>query len=196
MNRSRGELLAAAASVAETAFIAVVSAAVPAQPAAAAVYLSTETAQRALFPQAQSFTEAPLTLTDAQKQEIARIAGPQAPHGELRAWAAVAEQKVIGHVFIDEVVGRQDFITYAVGIDAAGKLRPVEVLEYRESHGGDIRLPAWRRQFAGKTPASPLRVGEDIANISGATLSCQHVTEGVRRIVAVVQMATKNGSLT
>ncbi len=189
MNRSRGELLAAVAGVAETAFVAVVSAAVPAQPAAAAVYLSTETAQRALFPQAQSFAEAPLTLTDSQKQEIARIAGPQAPHGELRAWAAVAEQKVIGHVFIDEVVGRQDFITYAVGIDAGGKLRPVEVLEYRESHGGEIRNKRWLAQFDGRTSPQQLRFGPDIKNIAGATLSSEHVTAGVRRIVALWQTA-------
>ena len=189
MNRSRGELLAAVAGVAETAFVAVVSAAVPAQPAAAAVYLSTETAQRALFPQAQSFAEAPLTLTDSQKQEIARIAGPQAPHGELRAWAAVAEQKVIGHVFIDEVVGRQDFITYAVGIDAAGKLRPAEVLEYRESHGGEIRNKRWLAQFDGRTSPQQLRFGTDIKNIAGATLSSEHVTAGVRRIVALWQTA-------
>ena len=39
------------------------------------------------------------------------------------------------------------------------------------------------------------RVGEDIANISGATLSCTHVTEGVRRIVAVVALARRSGSL-
>jgi hypothetical protein len=38
-------------------------------------------------------------------------------------------------------------------------------------------------------------VGEDIANISGATLSCQHVTEGIRRIVAVVDVARRAGTL-
>ena len=58
-----------------------------------------------------------------------------------------------------------------------------------------MRLPAWRRQFVGKTADAALRVGEDIANISGATLSCTHVTEGVRRIVAVVALARRSGSL-
>jgi hypothetical protein len=47
----------------------------------------------------------------------------------------------------------------------------------------------------GKTAEAPLRVGEDIANISGATLSCTHVTEGVRRIAAVVALARRTGSL-
>ena len=64
-----------------------------------------------------------------------------------------------------------------------------------ESHGGEVRLPAWRRQFVGKTAAAPLQVGDDIANISGATLSCTHIAEGVRRIVAVVALARRSGSL-
>jgi hypothetical protein len=38
-------------------------------------------------------------------------------------------------------------------------------------------------------------VGDDIANISGATLSCTHVTDGVRRIVAMLQVARAGGAL-
>ena len=41
----------------------------------------------------------------------------------------------------------------------------------------------------------PYGRGEDIANISGATLSCAHVTEGVKRIVAVVDQARRSGVL-
>src|SRR5437868_9033262 len=82
-----------------------------AAPAFATVYLSAEAAQRAVFPDAQSFQEVQIALTDAQRAAIDSAAGPQAPHGRLRAWAARVDDKVIGHVFIDEVVGRQDFIT-------------------------------------------------------------------------------------
>ena len=61
----------------------------------------------------------------------------------------------------------------------------VDILQYRESYGGEIKSPSWLAQFAGKTDASPLQVGNDIRNISGATLSSHHVTEGVRRIMAI-----------
>jgi len=169
--------------------LAAAAATVLALPAFATTYLSTEAALRAVFPQAQSFGETPIALTDAQRADIARAAGPQAGHGQLRAWAAHADGKVIGHVFIDEVIGRQEFITYAVGIDAAGKLRPVEILEYRESHGGEIRGDAWRHQFAGRNSLDELRFEADIKNIAGATLSSEHVTAGVRRILAIWQAA-------
>jgi Na+-transporting NADH:ubiquinone oxidoreductase subunit C len=47
-----------------------------------------------------------------------------------------------------------------------------------------VKLPAWRNQFVGKSAADPVKIGADIANISGATLSCTHITDGVRRLVA------------
>ena len=166
---------------------AAIAAALPAAPAGATVYLSSEAALRAVFPQAQSFDALPVSLPDAQRLEIEKLAGAQAGHGLLRAWVARAPDRVIGHVFIDEVVGREDFITYAVGIDADGKLRPVEILEYRESHGGEIRNKRWLAQFVGRSSVQQLRFGTDIKNIAGATLSSEHVTAGVRRILAIWQ---------
>ena len=46
-----------------------------------------------------------------------------------------------------------------------------------------------RRQFAGRSTMQQLRFGTDIKNIAGATLSSEHVTAGVRRILAIRQTA-------
>jgi hypothetical protein len=153
----------------------------------AADYLSVEDAQRALFPQADHFDETVLVLNPEQKRAIATKAGPQPPHRSLRAWKAMHGSELLGHVFVDEVVGRQDMITYAVGIDTAGRLGTLEVLAYRESHGGEIRNPTWRHQFDGRSELDQLRFNTDIKNIAGATLSSEHVTQGVRWIVALWQ---------
>ena len=118
--------------------------------------------------------------------------------GRSARWPVRVAQRAgqtLGVVVSDEVIGKFELISYAVGIDRDGAVRQVEILSYRESHGGEVRLPAWRRQFVGKTAASPLRVGDDIANISGATLSCTHLAEGIKRIVAVVALARRQGSL-
>jgi Na+-translocating ferredoxin:NAD+ oxidoreductase RnfG subunit len=162
-------------------------AAVPASLAVASSFLTVEAAQRALFPQAQEYTALTLAPTTAQLSLISHAAGPQAAHGEMRVWAAKRDGAVIGHVFVDNVVGRQDFITYAIGIDAQGALLPVEILEYRESHGGEIRNAHWLAQFAGKRSPQALRFRSDIKNIAGATLSSEHVTAGVRRILSLWQ---------
>ena len=163
----------------------------PAGVTVAATYLSTDAAQKGLFPTADSFQPLQLALTDDQKRAIADAAGPQAPHGELRVWAAKHGDTLLGHVFVDNVIGREDFITYGVGIGADGKLLPVEILDYRESHGGEIRNKAWLAQFAGRSEPGQLRMHADIKNIAGATLSSEHVTAGVRRILALWSAALR-----
>jgi hypothetical protein len=163
--------------------------AAPVQIVIATEYLSVEGAQRALFPQADLFSELVLSLNAAQREQVATLAGRQPPHRSLRVWKAMRGGELAGYLFVDEVIGRDDFITYAAGIDAAGHLGALEVLAYRESHGGEIRSDAWRRQFAGRQGLGQLRVQTDIKNIAGATLSCEHVTAGVRWLVALWQVA-------
>jgi len=157
----------------------------------AADYLTVEQAQRALFPQADRFTEVALVLSAAEHQQVAALAGAQPPHRSIRAFKAFRGEELLGYVFVDEVIGKEDFITYAASVDTAGKLGPLEVLSYRESHGGEIRNESWRRQFAGRADLAELRVQTDIKNIAGATLSCEHVTQGVRWLVALWQVALR-----
>jgi Na+-translocating ferredoxin:NAD+ oxidoreductase RnfG subunit len=126
-------------------------------------YLSIAEAQRRAFPTATSFT---VVQTD-------------------RIWRAEAGGRVVGFFIFDRVIGKHLYIDYSVALDPGGRIRQVDILQYRESYGGEIRSPSWLAQFNGKTDASPLQVGNDIRNISGATLSSHHVTEGVRRIMAI-----------
>lgn len=157
-------------------------------------YMSAEQAAKLMFPDAERFEARALALDAAQMQQLAaRGVAPRSAQWSVQA--ALRGTQVLGWVVADAVIGKFELIGYAVGLAADGSVKQVEILSYRESHGHEIRLPAWRRQFVGKTPAAPLRVGEDIANISGATLSCSHVTEGVRRIVAVVEVGRKGGAL-
>ena len=153
------------------------------QPAQAAVYLTVEQAQALMFGD-KALVPLPLALTT---QDVATIERESATHyfpGSLRAWKAPD-----GYFFVDEVIGKHDLITYAVAIGTDGKVRQVEILEYRESYGGEIRSAGWRRQFTGRSHADPVQIGRDIQNISGATLSCQHVTDGIRRLLAIYATA-------
>jgi len=124
-----------------------------------------------------------LTIAEAQ-----RHAFPSASFTVVQAdriWRAEAGGRVLGFFIFDRVIGKHLYIDYALALDAGGRIREVEILQYRESYGGEIRSPSWLAQFVGKTGASPLQVGSDIRNISGATLSSHHVTEGIKRIMAI-----------
>lgn len=120
-------------------------------------------------------------LTVAQAQKLAFPSAPRFVEVQAgRVWKAEG-----GGLFIlDRVIGKHLFIDYAVTIDSNGRVRRVDILQYRESYGGEVRESRWLSQFVGKTSGSPLQVGQDILNISGATLSSHHVTEGVKRILS------------
>ena len=169
------------------------AAAVPAT-AFAVDYLSAEQAAKLMFPEADAFESRSLTLDAAQLQQL-DASGVRARSANWSVQVARRGGTTLGFVVTDAVIGKVELINYAVGIALDGSVRQVEILAYRESHGFEIRLPAWRKQFTGKGPAAALHVGDDIANISGATLSCTHVTDGVRRIVAVVALARRSTGL-
>ena len=160
----------------------------------AADYLSLAEAQRAIFPEARGFEPVTLQPTVAQRQAIAALSGAQPPRGRLMAWRVLGSTGKLGFFFTDEVVGRQDFIDYALGIDEDGALRTPEIMSYRESHGGEIRNAAWRAQFARRSNGATLRPSIDIRNIAGATLSCEHLTAGVRYLSAVWQVLLRDSA--
>jgi Na+-translocating ferredoxin:NAD+ oxidoreductase RnfG subunit len=165
-----------------------IPAAVIAAPASAYAtqYLTVEQAQPAIFPGA-AFTPAFITISDAQRKEIERRTGVEVRVRDQRVWRVSNG----GWFIVDEVVGKHEFITYAVGLNADGSLHQIEIMDYRESYGYEIRNPAWRRQFVGKRDGDPLRLDMDIKNIGGATLSCRHITEGVKRLLALYDVALK-----
>lgn len=158
-------------------------------------YMSPQQAQQALFPQADHFEVREIKLDAAQMQAFASRYGVPARSASWKVLEASQAGKRLGWVVIDSVVGKFELITYAVGVASDGSIKQVEILSYRESHGGEIRLPAWRQQFVGKAAQSPIKIGADIANISGATLSCTHVTEGIKRIAGLIETARSSGQI-
>lgn len=157
-------------------------------PVYAATYLSVEQAQKEFFPSADRFEEHDIQLSDADKATIEQKSGVSVRLPQQKAWRVWKGGSELGYFLVDEVYGKHEFITYAVALDKAGAVNQVQILEYRESYGGDVRNPAWLKQFVGKKADAKLQLDKDILNISGATLSCKHVTDGVRRLLATFEV--------
>jgi hypothetical protein len=147
--------------------------------AQATTYLTVDQAQAQMAP-GVSLTPDFRQLTDAQITAIRKDSGQSPLHDQLKAWRASNG----GWFIVDEVVGKHEFITFAVTISAAGAVEDVEILDYREAYGAQVREPAWLAQFVGKQHGAPLTLGDDIKNISGATLSSKHISDGVRRLLS------------
>jgi Na+-translocating ferredoxin:NAD+ oxidoreductase RnfG subunit len=127
-------------------------------------------------------------LTSTQRKAIEQASGVRVLRDEQQVWRVSGG----GWFIVDEVVGKHEFITYAAGLNADGSVKQIEIMDYRETYGDQIRDQKWRAQFVGKTGKSTLKLDSDIKNISGATLSCRHITDGVKRLLAFYEIALKH----
>ncbi len=153
----------------------------------AQVYLTLEQAKQVIFPN-QTFIDVALVLTPEQCDEIKKKSGISVRLKQIKAWRTSG-----GNYFIvDEVLGKHEFITYAVGINQDGSVTQIEIMDYRETYGYQIINKDWRDQFVGKTSAATFKLDQDIKNISGATLSCRHVTDGVKRVLAMYETVLRD----
>ncbi|MBA3963323.1 MAG: FMN-binding protein [Chthoniobacterales bacterium] len=160
-------------------------------PSYAVQYLSVPAAQKECFPECDQFMAAHIRFTPAQSQAIEARSGQKELLRGQEVWRALKMGKLQGYFIVDYVIGKHLVIDYAIALSAAGTVKQVEILDYRESYGGEIRSPDWRKQFIGKTPQSHFALNDGITNISGATLSSRHVTEGVRRVLATYEVCLK-----
>lgn len=157
-------------------------------PVCAEDYLSAEQAQRILFPDAQAFVDHAVKLNSAQMSEIKQRSGLRQRWDKQAVWQALRNNEFLGWFIVDEVIGKHEFITYGVGLSPDGHVLGVEIMSYRETHGGEVRDAAWRANFKGKTIADPFKLDDDVPNISGATLSSRNILDGVKRLLVLQQV--------
>jgi len=155
--------------------------------AQAKIYVSSEQAQQILFPN-KVLSKLPIIITDDLQEKMRAASSIRHPFQGDRIWRSSDG----GWFVIDEVVGKHEMITYAVALNAKGSVLGIEVLEYVESYGYEVAEAQWRKQFVGKTINDPIKLNQDIQNIGGATLSCKHLTDGVKRITVLYDLALKN----
>lgn len=158
-------------------------------PAIAQDYLTVIQAQKIIFPDAQNFQPILLKLSEAQRDKIKALSGLRQRWEEQKVWRAEKDGKLQGWFIVDDVVGKHEFITYGVGLSPDGVVVGVEVMSYRETKGDQIREASWRKNLVGKSLSDKFKLDEDVPNISGATLSCRNVTDGVRRLLALQKVA-------
>jgi Na+-translocating ferredoxin:NAD+ oxidoreductase RnfG subunit len=109
-----------------------------------------------------------------------------------KVWRAVRQDQFLGWFIQDEVLGKHEYIQWGLALNRDGSVRQIEILDYRETYGYQIRDAKWRAQFYGKSHGARLKLDDDIKNISGATLSSRHITDGVKRLLSFYEVALKN----
>ncbi len=153
----------------------------------AETFLTPEQAQKILWGADATFTPVVIELNKEQMRAIGKASGVRVRNSKLSAWRTSDYNWFI----LDQVIGKHENIDLAVAISREGKVKGLEILTYRETYGDEIRNPKWREQFSGRGPEEHLTLNQQIRNISGATLSCSHVTDGINRLLSTWELVLR-----
>ena len=143
-----------------------------------------DAAMRRVFGQNAILSKQTITIDNATAATVLARSGQRVTDKVIvhEAWA---NGQPVGFGIVDDVVRKAQPITYITLFKPDGKIADVEVLVYREPYGGEIQYETFRNQFHGKNASSTLRVGSDIQNISGATISSKAITNGAKKIAVL-----------
>lgn len=86
-----------------------------------------------------------------------------------------------------EEIGKEEPITAGIVVDN-GHIAAIDVLVYRESRGGEVRLPYFREQFIDAMLTGDGTLTKGIDGISGATLSVRAMKAMARRALLLHEM--------
>lgn len=160
-------------------------------PCYAKTYMTVEQAQKICFTNAAQFVSADVTLTSQQMKTIEKDSDVRVRLAAQKVWRALDGDRFLGWVIQDEVLGKHEYIQWVLALNADGSVRQIEILDYRETYGYQIRDKKWLGQFTGKQHGAPLKLDDDIKNISGATLSSRHIADGVKRLLSFYELVLK-----
>lgn len=153
----------------------------------AKTYLTIEQAQKILWGDTP-LTPKPVELSKEQMKAIKKASDTRVRYSKVNAWTTPDN----GWFIVDQVIGKHENIDLAFAFDNQGKLMGLEILTYRETYGFEVNHPKWRAQFHGRDHSEHLKLDHQIKNISGATLSCAHLTDGVNRLAQTWNLVLKH----
>jgi hypothetical protein len=167
-------------------------------PAASAVqlYHSDEEALALAFPEATRVDQRAVALDEAAQARVAAELGHAVRDRSVVLREAWRGDTLLGRALVLEEVGKTLPFRFLVSIRPDGKVDQVLLLAYREPRGYEIEREAFRAQYQGKALEDPIRRGEDIRNVTGATISVDSLSRGVRRALALCEVATGVASTT
>jgi hypothetical protein len=147
-----------------------------------------EAAVRAVFPGAERLEARDVVLTDELVARIEKLGRARVQERLVTFYTAHRQGAVAGYAVIHSHVVRTKRETIAIAFEPDGRIRKIQVLaflepeEYRPSD-------RWLAQFQGKGPGDALRVGGDIVNVTGSTLTSRGIAEQSRWLLQALRAA-------
>ena len=156
------------------------------------VFLSQEEALRLAFPGA-SVERRTVFLTEAECEDVSRLAGGPKPTSLQAYYVAKKEGRVVGSAYFDVHVVRTQNEVLMVVVKPDGSVGRLEVLSFSEPEDY-LPRPNWYAQFPGKTLSEELSEKRAIRPVTGATLTVRATTEAVRRVLVLHRLLARKAA--
>ncbi len=152
-------------------------------PISCQVYLTRDQALALHFPDSK-IERKTLFLTDAQAEQIQTSSKSKLNSKIVAYYVSSKNDGIDGYAFFESEIIRTQKAAFMVALNATGSVIAVEILTFLEPK--DYLPPSrWLRQFNDKSGDDDLYLKRGIPSISGATISAQVLSEGVRRCLAI-----------
>jgi len=150
------------------------------------VFLTEEEAVKLMFPKSERIKKELLRVPTDKKMALEERIGWKFPEDAFEVYIGETGAQIDGYALIQNTIGKHKPMTYMVGVDNTGHVLNVELLVFREARGSEVRTKRFNVQYEGKTVSDPIRINNDIINISGATMSVRSISAGVKRVLVLV----------
>ena len=161
----------------------------------AQVFMKRDEALKTAFPDADSIEKTEVFLNKEQVRKIESLARAKLDSRLYVIYEGKKGGESLGYAIIDTHHLRTKSETVMFVINPDGTLRKAEILAFFEPPeymAGD----RWMELFDNKNiDKNNLKLGKDIPNITGATITANSLTSSIRRVLAVFSVATDNGLL-
>ena len=144
------------------------------------------------FPQDVTISMNTLKLNKKNKKSVQNQVKQAFFSDQLYFWKISQNDTIIAYAFLDNVKGKSMPITFMVILNKNGTIINSSVIKYRESYGGEIGNRRWLEQFNKKNKKSSYEPGKEIDGITGATISVNSLSKGIRKIVLLFDQVKDN----
>ncbi len=145
-----------------------------------------------LFPQAESFEQKNLYVSDEQRSHIEELLGDRLPQEDIkpsiylavvRSAPGAPPRKGAAIMFID-AQGEGGKIEMGVVVNGKGEIAKIHIFENNEPR--ELAQQPFLKQFEGKRATDLFNVGTDITAPSGKERSAQAISSGARRGLLII----------
>jgi Na+-translocating ferredoxin:NAD+ oxidoreductase RnfG subunit len=154
----------------------------------AQVFKTKDEALRQAFPEQDSVARKVLFLTTKQVAEIQKLAKAKVESKIVTYYVASKADSVLGYAFFETDIVRTKPATFVVVVNPDGTVKYIEILAFYEP-ADYLPTNNWLDLFKEKQLNENLWPKRGIHNITGATLTVRALTMGVRKTLAIFEMA-------